>query len=141
MLNDVELSVAETAQSLHRLNDQLCGREPEPWEGLAYEHQLPWLALASRGPAKMQGMEGARLRDVAAQLWKLACAPEDADGAEQVFYQTPDDGFRLRWEAIARHLHTLIDCDELSSPEESERMWLDWYSKKANYLTVAAAGG
>jgi hypothetical protein len=39
------------------------------------------------------------------------------------------------WEAIVRLLHVILDCDEITTLEEAERFWLEWYQKKMSQET------
>lgn len=132
---DRELTPVEMAQSLHRLMGALIGM-PMEWEKLSYEAQVPWLALASRGPAKLERLEGAPLKDVALQMVLLVMPPEEAERGERRWQEMPDK-IQLAWEAVTRHLHMLCDCDDLPSPEESERMWAEWYARKTESLVLA----
>lgn len=99
------------------------------WEGLAWDKQSPWLMIASKAPARMESLEGMRLIDVAFEIFRITCTYEEEMDAKRVFFEVMPQQFRLMWEALVRHLHTMMDCDEAGFGE-SEQQWFEWYCRK-----------
>jgi hypothetical protein len=131
---DLVLTPGEIAQSLFRLGTSLAassmGVPSGKWDSLSLESQQPWLYLASKGSFLLERLEGAPVRDVARQVFVLFGHGDYSD--EAFDHLAPQ--MQLMWEAIARHLHVLIDCEDLPSLEDSERMWFEWYQKKCDAL-------
>lgn len=129
----VETSVPEAAQevaeSLYRLFAQglqavTAAAEPPPeWPRLPVAEQLGWFLLARSGPALLERCAGQRLALVGPQLAALF-----AQGGGQP--PPPGRGHDLLWEALAKHLLCLVDCEEVRGPGESEYVMLEWLRRK-----------
>jgi hypothetical protein len=113
-------SAEDVAASLYRLAGAICGGAPA-WDGLAVEAQLRWLALAQRGPGILEACEGASFADAGRRL----CAAFDPDLAPE------SRADALCWEALARHLLCVIDCEAASSLEVSESVMLEWFNRRS----------
>jgi len=144
MSEGISVGTQELAQSLYSLVARIGQKqqqdaenlaEPIPvpdWAGLAWDKQAPWLTLASRAPKRMESLEGRPLVEVAFEMFKLTCNYEEAEQAQQVWDQFMPANLKLMWQAVTRHIFTIMDCDELSSPGESEQMWYDWFIARAD---------
>lgn len=132
---------AELAVSLYNLISRIGAKQQQEqeklaappeipdWSGLSWDKQAPWLMLAAKAPARMEVLEGLRLIDVAFEVFRITCTYEDEVDAKRIFFEVMPSQFRVMWESLVRHLHTMMDCDEASFGE-SEQQWFDWYCKK-----------
>lgn len=132
-----KLSTEELAQSIYSLVSGILAIQspdsPQPaWDGLSLEKQQPWLTVASRGPAKLEKCDGLPLREVAFQMFYLQAGAELSD-AQKVWEEQLPANYKLLWEAIARHIFTLMDADD-ATPAESELQYVRWFQRKAAEL-------
>jgi hypothetical protein len=127
---EVTLEAGPMAQSLFRVFSGCCVLAGD-WEGLSLEDQARWYAVATGGARKMQELEGETLADAGQ---KLAAIFAGGEGVPEVFSSPPG---RLAWEAVARQLWLLIDCDEVGTFEDGEAMCVSVFRKKIGLLKQA----
>lgn len=101
-----------------------CG-EPS-WDALSDDEQQRWLKLAVRGPLLMQTLEGQNFHAVGT---KLASFWAGDDGR---FYNSLLPRMKTAWQAVARHLTTLLDCeaDQIGPLSILEASWGPWAARK-----------
>lgn len=126
-------SAEDVAASLYRLMGEgmrlLMGSgPPADFAGLGFAEQMRWLGVAKRGPAALERAEGRPMREAGRELF--LCCDDDGDRGRAV-WEAMHWPLKLLWEALARHLLVVIDCDEASGLEESEALMLDWLKRKA----------
>lgn len=136
MATESGVLVHEMAESMFNLCQKIIHEvNPESqiraFADISLEEQAPWNILALKGTVKMQSLEGASFKDLAFELLMLI-QPGDGKSDEEckVVWDGLTDRYRLMWEAVAHHLHTMVECDELGSPAESEDMYVGWFKKK-----------
>jgi hypothetical protein len=124
---EVSFEPVAVAQSAHRLAGRMLSLNDFSWDGMSADDQSRYLRLAVAGPRRLAAMEGSSLRE-AGEAMRSIFYGEDAPPASLL-----DGPF---WEAIARHLWVLIDCDELLSLEASEEQWAEWFKGKVGVALV-----
>lgn len=119
------LSTEDVAQTAWRAFSSAMGSNV-PWDFLSYEAQDPWLRLALRAEKVMQENEGRTYREVAAKLHEAAM------GGGQ--FASPLH--TLAWEAVTRHLMTLLDADDIADLDALEKSWAEWVAKRKEILVT-----
>lgn len=132
-----KISTEELAQSIYSLVTGILAihsqNNPQPtWESLSLDKQHPWITVASRGPAKLDKCDGLPMKEAAFQMFHLQANAELSE-AQKVWEEQLPWSYKLLWEAIARHIFTLMDADD-ASPAESELQYVRWFQRKAAEL-------
>lgn len=120
------LTPDELAASCYRAFLSASGLRPDPWEGLALEHQAPWLRVALHGEAALLSCEGRHPSEGGAALAALQARGDPA--LLEMALGAPRN--RLAYEALARHLLTLIDGDGSPDLPALEASWADWATRR-----------
>lgn len=140
---ELKLDVPEVARSLHRawqhanralllpLDDPAV--QPPSWDALSIEEQAVFLGVAARGERIIDRLEGQTLPEVAFALFSHATQQSDSDTAQQSWVAIGFLG-QTMWEAIARHMAMLVDCDEVADLDQAEAQWYDWAKRKVAKL-------
>lgn len=135
----IALEIRDLAQSCFRLMTKMAeldGADPEitdkTWDQISSEEQAFWLNLSHKAAKTMLNLEGLPMLSVAKALFLLGVPQDESSllSASNVYDNVANPLYRLKWEALARHIHALMDCEELRSAEESEQFFLQWYAKK-----------
>lgn len=134
MIDAGRLETIEIARTLYAMAAQaVAAFDPAParaWDLLTYEEQAPFLVAANRGPAALTRMEGRPMPEAARELFLVG---RPYEGAVEAWDALPEAG-RLLYEAQARLLLTLLDCDEVPSLEDAAALFANWYARKARPL-------
>ena len=99
---------------------------PPSWEEESCENQDRWLRLAQKAQQGLLDFDGQPVKQAAA--WLLGHWSHEEPG--KVWGLLPR-GLQLCWEAVARHLNTLLDSDEVSDVGALERSWNEWAKERA----------
>lgn len=132
---ELDLDVNEVARSLHsawaHATRGLLGNDVPPisWDALPLEEQATFLAVASRGERIIERMEGQTLSQVGFALFQ-ASRPNFEEEQNQEAWAAIGFLGQTMWEAIARHMAMLVDCDEVIDLEQAEGQWYEWAKRK-----------
>lgn len=133
-------TVPDIAESLYRLYARITGAQTE-WEFLPFPEQALWIKIARDGAKVLEKLgEGQTFARAGYEVFLCSWFPEDPD-SENYYYNVLPPEARLAWEAVARYLFTLVDCDEVTTLSDLEQMWAEWYTKKAGTLLSSANKG
>ncbi len=122
----MQLDTRDIAASAFRAFSYAGGVQDEPeWDKLDSETQLRWLHLAKHAEGTLQAMEDKPYQQAAAGLAALWAKTDDP-----AFFETFSKRLQIIWQAVTRHLMTLLDCDDVDSPEPLERSWGEWVDSK-----------
>jgi hypothetical protein len=124
------LDMEQVAQSACRVFCYVLGG-PANWEGLSPEEQGAWLQLAKNSDAILTKHEGAHYQVAAQELFAAWVEAKFGEGTGSTlpWKDVPLIG-QLAWQAVARHLHTLLDSDEISDLGAMESLWRPWAEKR-----------
>lgn len=136
-----DLTTLEVAQSLYRLGaaiaNTISGKDsPISWDHASVSEQATAIRIAQVGPTAMEHCEGQRFHDVATNLYLATLDRSERDYGLQQWSDKLPESYKLMWEAFARHLHVLMDCDDDATPDASEEMMLNWFRKRIETLTA-----
>lgn len=136
---EIKLEPLELARSAFKVFCLVMG-QAEDWDRASLERQQPWLLVGNQAGGLLERLEGNSFAHCGYELMRLHLAPEERPGALTVWNTLPARA-RLAWEAVARHLATLLDSDEVTSLEEAEALWPAWAEKaSAKRKEVERAG-
>lgn len=113
---DIPLTSEELAASCYRAWSAACAFPGLAWEQLSLDDQTPWLKVARKGEEILSRMQGKTYHAAGLELHGLA---------GDCTFHSP-----LAWEAVARHLTTLLDADDIDDLGGLEQSWRDWAAKK-----------
>lgn len=122
------LTQEEIAQTTYRAWAHAWGAPVPPWETLSLEAQSTFLRLAKHAESAMTRLEGEGYTRVTDELMRLAHGEMEPS-------RSPRD--LIAWEAVARHLATLLDSDEVEGPEalgDLEASWAPWAARRRETL-------
>lgn len=125
---DVTFSREELAKSCCTVFHTALQLTHEAWERQSLEKQLPWLRLAQGGPIRLEQLEGATYAQVGREMWLVTLAERAAE-ASDAWDHLPWE-FHYAWEAVARHLMTMLDADDVENVPELEQGWRQWLLAK-----------
>ncbi len=97
------------------------------WEGLSLDRQALFLRLAKFGGGELAMLEGKPYSHAGGKLRQLATGAEEPVSPREC----------LAWEAVARHLTTLLDADDVTDLSALELSWGEWAGRKAPELQSA----
>lgn len=121
----ISLSPDDVAASAYRSFHAACLRaQPPDFDGLPWEEQQEWFRLALGAERLLEEYHGRPYPEAASALAALH-AGGDAPR------ETPRGG--VAWQAVCRHLMTLLDCDEVFDLEALELSWREW-AKSRHHL-------
>lgn len=121
---DQKWSVEELAASSFKLFHAVMGDGCD-WEKAALERQAPWLSVAKQSEGVLRSMDGCSYAHCGRELMRLMMQPEERTGALAMWNNMPERA-KIAWEAVARHLWTLHDCDDPAGLEHREAFWARW---------------
>jgi hypothetical protein len=136
-MSALEFTSEELAAGMYRLmlaNAQAVGDEgvpDQPWDGLSFEEQAPWLTLANKAPTLLESLEHATFDVVAFKLFSLIQDPSLAEDALVERYGQMHKLYHLMWEAIARFVHAAIDSED-GSLSDAFDVFSNWFKRKAD---------
>lgn len=102
--------------------------EPPVWENEGYEMQAAWHAVALAAMAELPDFNGQPVHKAArwlASIWSKGRLEDER-------YNALPTQLKLCWEAVTRHLATVLDSDELTDLAGLERSWAEWTRVRSN---------
>lgn len=121
---ELRLNGDELAATLYAAAAAARGGDAPPWEHLAHGAATPYLLAARQGPLRLGAMDGESYAAAAAAMYQICT------GGEGSAWDALPPRSRLVYEAMARHLAAVLDCDELDSLESLERSWGPWAERR-----------
>jgi len=144
--------VPDVAEALYNLMHRLTGlgplnaeEPPDEFAGLSVERQLPWLTLASKGPALLERCEGQSMAEAASRLFALANHEDSLalaiDPAHRIslpgqghsldtYFKGLEPKIQLAWQALTKFLFALIDCEDPVTLDQAAGVMYEWYVRK-----------
>lgn len=118
-MSELQLNTEEMASSAFRVFTGILGIS-KPWDHLAIEEQERWLRVAKRAEQSLVRCESKPWAAAAQALQDLYLSEESPVHPKAI----------TAWEAVARHLVCLFDCDEIVDLAELEKSWLEWAANR-----------
>lgn len=123
---DLKLNLEETAATCYRAWHYAAAWKQQPWDHLSLDEQSLWLRMAKSCERIMELSEGKSYADAGESLAKVHCG--DRDVVYTVY--TANSRLKLAWQALARHLVTLMDSDDVESLDSLEQSWGPWAEER-----------
>jgi hypothetical protein len=122
------LTVEEIARSAYNACAHAAMVEDGPnWEGEGTDQQARWIYLARRAQEELPSFDGKKAPEAARWLYEQWARDAGALDWEHLALR-----LRLCWEAVARHLATLLDSDELEDMAALEHSWGEWTAARTS---------
>ncbi len=104
--------------------------EPPGLELMPEPCRRGWARLGQQAEGVLAQMVGASYQEAACRVMALYLDSSERPHAAAAWGALSETA-KLAWEAVARHLTMLLNCDELTSLEEAEAVWPEWARARA----------
>ncbi len=117
----LEFNNERLAASIYRVWCGACGitllnGSAISWDQLSFAEHDPWFAVARGAINTITACEGKTWREASESLARLC----------PLVVVPPDGRDMVAWQAVARHLVTLIDAEDVDSVADVEAYWVNW---------------